>query len=188
MDYLAKESKLSQLSARFNLMVTLVLALLLSNIILALVIIKIAGNERLEIVPFNGASSYLKSPKLVDIHYLNLMAENFIYARLNVTPEIITVNHTRLVNFINPASYAALKKILNAEAKVIKEQKISSFFNIQEIHSDVSSLTTEVTGILKRYVGNRELSEALRTYTLRYQYAGGYLSILSFNHKENSNV
>ena len=188
MAYVVQESRLSQISARFNLKVVLVLGLLLSNTILSLVIIKTVGKERLEIIPFNGTNSYLKSPDIVDTHYLNLMAENFIYARLNVTPETIVGNHKRLLSFVSPAAYPALRKLLSSEASVIKEQKIASHFSIQSIRSDVTNLSTEVTGILNRYVGNRELPQALRTYTLHYQYAAGRLAIRSFTHQEKDNV
>ena len=98
MDFKTYQDRLSQLSSRFNLMVSLVFILLISNLILASLVYHTTLNQRIEITPFFKNESYVKNLKNVDAHYLTLMAENFIYLRLNVSPQTISFNHKQLLD------------------------------------------------------------------------------------------
>lgn len=186
MDFKAYQSLLSQLSARFNLMVFLVFGLLLANALLSGFIWLIWQHHTVEITPFSGSLSYNKSETQVDSNYLSLMSENFIYSRLNVTPETVKANHQRLLKFADNKNYPEMLKRLDREAKVVIAKKISSSFDITQIQVNPHSLTAHVTGMLKRYVGLRALKEERLSYTLSFRYHQGRLSILSFTHsKEN---
>ena len=90
MDFKTYQSQLSQLSARFNLMVCLVFGLLVSNVVLSCFVYKAWNHHTVEITPFSGTPSYLKSASIVDSHYLSLMTENFIK---NDLPLILDVNN-----------------------------------------------------------------------------------------------
>lgn len=189
MDFKAYQNHLSKISARFNLMVFLVLGLLTANILLSALVFQIWKYHTVEITPYFGDSGYLKSASSVDSNYLSLMSENFIYSRLNVTPETVEANHQRLLKFADSQSYSEILKLLNHEAKVIRDKKMSSVFDITHIQVNPKSLTAHVTGILKRHVGLRALKEERLTYALTFQYRQGRLSILSFtNMKENSHA
>lgn len=183
------QSRLSQLSARFNLMVSLVFGLLIANVILSVVVWQVWKHHTIEITPFSQTSSYLKSSSSVDGYYLSLMSENFIYSRLNVTPETIDENHKRLLKFADSQSYPQMLALLNKEAQLIKEKKISSNFEITQIKTNPDALTANVSGVLKRYVGLRALKDIRTTYELTFSYHQGHLSILSFNQlKETPNA
>lgn len=189
MDFKVYQSHLSQLSARFNLMVFLVLGLLIANVLLSGFLWKIWREHPIEITPFSESSGYIKSESKVDSHYLSLMSENFIYSRLNVTPETVVSNHKRLLMFVDSKNYSTLLKILEQEAKVITSKKMSSVFAITGIEVNPNFLTAKIHGVLKRYVGFRALKEERPTYFLRFRYAQGRLTILSFTHtKENENA
>ena len=101
MDFKSYQSRLSQLSARFNLMVVLVFGLLVSNALLSSFLYRVWNHHTIEITPFSGAPGYFKSQSSVDSHYLSLMAENFVNERLNVTNETIDANHKRLQSYVN---------------------------------------------------------------------------------------
>lgn len=112
MDFKTYQSQLSHLSARFNLMVCLVFGLLLSNVVLSCFVYKAWNHHTVEITPFSGAPSYLKSASIVDSHYLSLMTENFINERLNVSPETVDANHKRLLSFVSHKNYGGVSKML----------------------------------------------------------------------------
>lgn len=180
MDFQAYQSRLSGLSARFNLMVFLVFGLLIANVLLSAFIWQVWRHHTIEITPFSGNPGYIKSDIQVDSHYLSLMSENFIYSRLNVTPETVDVNHKRLLKFVDSKNYAQLLRIFEKEARVIHAKKISSSFDITQIRANPNNLSAEVHGILKRYVGLRALKEERLTYVLRFHYMDSRLSILGF--------
>lgn len=184
MDFKNTEHRLNQMAARSNLMVALVFGLLLTNIIMASLAWYTSVHQKIEITPFFGAPSYIKSETSVDAHYLSLMGENIIYSRLNVTPETVTANHKRLLSFIDASSYALISAQLEREAKLIQDKKISSHFEISDIRSDARHLQTTITGTIKRFVGMRELAPKRRTYAIDYHYGHGRLTLTRFTHTE----
>ena len=180
MEHKLRESKLSALSSRLNLMVLLVLGLLISNIILAYTSMYSMRHQKREVVPFGGNQGYIISETSVDVHYLNMMTENFIYARLNVTPRNVINNHNKLLTYTDSSNYAAIKKQLHKEAELIKSKKITSQFDINDVKSDNQRLVSEVTGKLKTYVGYRALKSQEKKYQINYQYRLGKLAITGF--------
>ncbi|HBD7476132.1 TPA: type IV conjugative transfer system protein TraE [Legionella pneumophila] len=181
MDFKSYQNRLSQLSARFHLMVALVFGLLVSNVLLCCFLFFVWNHHAVEITPFSGSPGYYKSAAYVDSHYLSLMSENFINERLNVTPETIDANHKRLLSFVAPSQYPEMLRLLTNEAKVIKDKKMSSTFEITQIKSNPNALTAIVSGVLKRYVGLQPLGNETKTYLLEFQYKDSRLSIVQFS-------
>lgn len=181
MEYKVRESKLSMLSARLNLMVLLVVGLLISNIILAYLAVYTLHHQKREVVPFGANNGYIISETSVDVHYLNMMTENFIYTRLNVTPLNVLKNHTKLLTYADSSIYPAIKKKLHDEASLIKSKKITSNFDITDLQSDNQQLVSVVKGNLKTYVGYRALKEQEKRYQINYRYRLGKLTIAGFS-------
>ncbi|WP_419421559.1 type IV conjugative transfer system protein TraE (plasmid) [Legionella sp. D16C41] len=142
---------------------------------------KVWRHHTIEVTPFSGNPGYFKSAAHVDAHYLNLMAENFVNERLNVTPETVDANHQRLLSFVSHEHYALMLGLLAKEAKVIKAKKMSSTFDIAHIKSNPAELTTVVSGRLKRYVGLQALNEEQKSYLLQFKYNDSRLSIIQFS-------
>ena len=184
MNFSAHQHKLAQLASRFNLMVALAFGLLLTNILMGSLAWYMGVHQRIEVTPFTGSSSYVKSDAEVDVHYLTLMSENFIYSRLNVTPETVAANHKRLLAYVDAAHYGAFSARLNKEAALIQDKKISSHIDITGMRTDSRTLSCVITGSVKRFVGTRALPDARLTYTVRYHYANGRLAITQFTHTE----
>lgn len=180
MEFQVQESRLSRLSARLNLMVVLASGLMLSNIILGYMALHALKHQKREIVPYGCNKGYVVSESSVDVHYLNLMAQNFVYSRLNVTPLNVEKNHGQLLHYIDPLIYAPFKNKLAKEETIIKSKKISSTFEITDVHSNSSELFTTVKGHLKRYVGYRMLKEEEKKYRIQYRYQQGQLTVTGF--------
>lgn len=181
MDFSVYQNRLSQLSARFNLMVTLVFGLLIANVLLVALAWYTSVHQKVLVTPFESNSGFANSDTFVDSHYLSAMSENFIYSRLNVTPSTVSAQHERLLKFVDGADYGAFESVLLKEAKAIQKHTISSDFVITNMQLEPNALKARVTGVLERHVGNRALSPSRRTYELTYRYRFARLSILSFN-------
>lgn len=188
MNFKIYQHRLSQLSDRFNLMVALVFGLLVTNVIMGGLAFYGFVHQKIEVTPFFGEPHYFKSDSVIDEQYLKLMSENFVYLRLNATPETIFDNHKRLLGFVDSQEYTSFKKQLEKEAGLIVTQKISSHFELQSIVSNPSNMQCQIKGILKRSVGIRELQDAPLVYTLEYKYRFGRLAITKFIHEENSHA
>lgn len=181
MDFKSYQSRLSHLSARFNLMVVLVFGLLVSNVLLSCFLFKVWNHHTIEVTPFSETSGYLKSVSSVDGHYLSLMAENFVNERLNVTPETVDANHQRLLSYVDHQNYTQMLRLLTNEAKVIKAKKMSSIFYIDKNKPDPHELKVIVSGVLRRFVGLQALSDERKSYLLQFQYKDSRLSIVKFS-------
>lgn len=183
MNFRIQQHRLNQLGSRLNLMVTLVFGLLLTNVLLGSLSWYALIHQKIEVTPFMGGATYQKSDAFVDTHYLQMMSENFLYARLNVTPETVVSNHKRLVSFVDSRFYADFKSQLHKEAELIQKQQITSHLDVLSIAPNPSNLTCVIQGLLKRRVGTRALPDEHITYTLKFHYHFGRLSIQSFTHQ-----
>lgn len=189
MDYKIYQSRFSQLSSRFHLMVCLVFGLLISNVILSFFVFFVWRHHTIEVTPFAGSASYIKGEAFVDSHYLSLMAENFINERLNVSPETVEGNHKRLLSFIDHTQYHHFIKLFEEEAETIKSKKMSSSFDITGIQVNSNQLSAKVSGRLKRFVGMQNIDDLSKCYELQFHYRQGRLSIIQFiSTKEQDNA
>lgn len=180
MDFSVYQTRLSQLSARFNLMVALVFGLLIANMLLSALAWYTSIHQRVLVTPFESSAGFSNSDASVDPKYLSMMSENFIYSRLNVTPETVSRSHHRLLTFVDGSRYAVMQTTLAHEEAAVQKNKISSDFIITDLQLDPRGLKATVTGVLSRAVGARELQSARMTYELTYRYRFGRLSILRF--------
>lgn len=180
MNFNVYQNRLSTFSARVNLMACMVFGLLIANILLSSLAWYTNIHQRVLITPFSSNTGFANSDVTVDPKYLSMMSENFIYSRLNVTPETITSAHKRLLMFLDGSRYSSLEPTLAKEANTVQKHRISSDFIITNLALNLNDLKATVTGVLHRAVGGRELKPSYMTYELRYRYRFGRLSILSF--------
>lgn len=171
----------ARLAARLNAVLCLSAILLAANLLLALTVWQALQHQRVEIIPFGGVSAYANSPDTVDARYLSLMAEHFIHARLNVTPETVQSNHQRLLSAVAAGQYTAFLRSLQQEARLIQDKKISSVFHIHQLQVNPNRLTARVQGRLARYVGLTALAEEAKTLLLRFAWRDNRLSLVQFD-------
>ena len=189
MDFGHYQHRLSQLSARLNLMVCLVFGLLISTMSLSGLAWYLSVHQRVMVTPFSGGTSYIQSDTSVDARYLSAMSENFINERLNVTPETVQANHKRLLRFVDSSRFAEMTALLQKEATAIVNHKMSSAFVITDIALNLNELNVHITGTLERHVGIRALKPVRQTYALSYHYRFGRLTLIRFvKTKEDAHV
>ncbi|MCH9756328.1 MAG: type IV conjugative transfer system protein TraE [Gammaproteobacteria bacterium] len=184
MDFTVQQQRLAQLMDRVNLTGIFVLGLFMSNFLIGGLAWYLTYHQKIEITPFSGAEGYHKSDASIDNHYLSMMTENFIYSRLNVTPETVRASHKRLLSFVDITYYPKFLDILNKEARVVTHKKTASYFEIKNIQLDEKNLRATVTGKLKRAIGSRAFHEERATYHLQYAYHLGRLSVTQFTRSD----
>lgn len=185
MNFKPQQHQIFQLKDRLSLMKALVLGLLITNIVLVLSMVFICMHQRVEVTPFASQSlKYANSMFAVDSEYLKLMSENFIFLRLNTTPETVGAEHQQLLSMVSSDTYPLFVKKLEQEAQIIRQQKISSHFDIQHIHVDSQKLQCRIQGILHRSVGLRDLPIEKASFVLQFQYRLGQFKLQKFV-KEN---
>jgi conjugal transfer pilus assembly protein TraE len=184
MNFKFQQNQVSQLKDRLSMMVVLVLGLLITNMLLVLLVSYMHFHQRIEITPFFSQESYSKTESGVDTQYLKLMSENFLFLRLNVTPESVAVQHKQLLSMVSSQTYQAFLRALEMEKRTIIEQKISSHFDITHIQMNSTNLEGKITGILHRSVGIRSLPDARLQYVLKFKYQLGRLQLLKFVKEE----
>lgn len=173
----AKEHRIKK---QLNFWVVASALLLLSNCLLSGLCWYISMNQTIEVTPFFGAQGYSKKGAIVDASYLDQMSENFILARLNVTPKNIKDNHKRVLAHVGSSAYALLSKALIAEQKSVINQDISTYFDIKEVASNPLTLSSDVKGVLRRFIGIKELASQTVHYQLHYEYYLGRIHLIGF--------
>jgi conjugal transfer pilus assembly protein TraE len=159
MNFKFQQNQLAQLKDRLSIMIILVCGLLIANILLVILVCVMHFHQRIEITPFFSQESYVKTSSSVDAQYLKLMSENFLFLRLNVTPESVVTQHKHLLSMVSDSSYQAFLATLENEARLINQQKISSHFDITHIQVNPQNLECKIKGLLHRSVGIRSLSD-----------------------------
>jgi hypothetical protein len=70
--------------------------------------------------------------------------------------------------------------VLDEESAAIKSGKISSAFYVTSIKTNPHALTADISGTLKRWVGDRALESAEKHYRVHYEYHFGRPWVVSF--------
>jgi conjugal transfer pilus assembly protein TraE len=97
-----------------------------------------------------------------------------------VTPETINSDNELVLSHTSPQYYAKFKSELQDEEAQIKSQKVSSAFYMSNIKADPENLEVNISGKLKRWVGERPLSDSHKEYKLRFLLNGNELFLTTF--------
>ncbi len=184
MDLVVKPPYFNLLRARLRGKYLLIAGLLMSNLLLIGLVCYLQLFQKVEVTPFFGAS-YQKNMFSTDAQYLSMMTENFIYARVNVTPETVRGNHKRLLSFVQMGYYPTLLEALNKEARIVSSKKLSGFFEIKSIQCDTKALSCRVIGKQFQATKTHAFRSQPASYELDYQYHLGRLLLTGFTHLED---
>ncbi|EKD92153.1 MAG: hypothetical protein ACD_29C00151G0003 [uncultured bacterium] len=180
MEYKIAQHTISQLARYIKYLSLLLVISLLCNLSQSFLLWHQSGNEKTILVPENFSKISVVSNQGIDASYLLQSALFFVDARLNVTPDTVDASDRLVLSHTASEYYSAFNKLLSNESDLIKSQKISSAFYISHTQSDPKQLTVTVTGTLKRWVAERALSDAKKSYELHFQLNGTELLLTTF--------
>jgi conjugal transfer pilus assembly protein TraE len=158
------------------------------NIFLSLVVIVCLGivykNSNLQtivVVPAHLKSAVTISNETVDEAYLIQWTEFIATLKLNVTPDLMLASHRNLLAYVAPAYYGAFKQHVLLEQTQIKKDEISMVFypkTTTVLQHDL--FKTQISGILKLYIGEVLHQSVQVIYELQFEMHNGRLLLSHF--------
>ena len=163
-----------------SFLVALLVGSMLVNLILALFAIRLAGHERIVVVPPSIHKTFWVESDRVSSEYLEQMGYFLMQLTLNVTPQSIDHQARLLLQYAAPASFGELRTALLSAAERLKRDGASTVFSAQDITVDERALKVGVRGQLTTFISDRRVSEVSKAYAIELQYAGGRLFLKAF--------
>lgn len=180
MKYQINYSQLSESLRVRNLTIAVAVMLLIATCIQSIVIFYLAGREKIIIVPPQLEQTvWLKGDK-ASRSYLEQMTLFFSSLALNVTPDNAAFKHQKLLRFIDPRIYSALKTKLAKDADVLKKRNISTVFQPVNLAINKEHLITEIEGDFITLVGQTQTSAIRKKYRTRFVNRQGQWFISEF--------
>ena len=161
-------------------LVVLLTGSMLVNLVLAGFAFRLAGHERVVVVPPTINKTFWVESDRVSAEYLEQMAYFLMQLTLNVTPVSVDHQSRVLLQYAAPASYGELRTALLAAAERLKRDGASTVFSALDLAVDERALRVGVRGQLTTFVSDRRVSEVSKGYAIELQYSGGRVFLKSF--------
>lgn len=180
MQYRQAKSVITKLSSTVRSLVMLSVALIACNGLLGMLLWHESNDKDIILVPSTLHDSAELTNKAISPSYLESLAIMLANTRLNVTPSTVDGSTKAVLKYVSSDFYASFKERLDRDEETIKKDKISSSFYINGVSSNVSALSVELSGVMKRWVGDRKISEDHKSYYLKFVRHGFNLNLTSF--------
>ncbi|WP_192484662.1 MULTISPECIES: type IV conjugative transfer system protein TraE [Cysteiniphilum] len=149
----------------------------LSVLVLSVMLYQALQHQRTILVPPVMAQKMSISMVNPDESYLIQHGLFLLGLKLNISPNNVDQNHRILKTYITSSAYGELNNLLEAEAKTIKKDQISSVFYPADQVVDLRTLKLKISGILEKRVGKRLVSDNKHDFVLEFAYNNGALQI-----------
>ena len=153
---------------------------LLTNVVLALLSVRLSGRERVVLVPPTINKTFWVDAERVSAEYLQQMAYFLVQLTLNVTPQSVDHQASVLLQYAAPASFGELRAAMAATADRLKRDGASTLFSTRDLVVDEATQRVGVRGELTTFVSDRRVSEVSKAYAIELQYAGGRVFLKAF--------
>jgi conjugal transfer pilus assembly protein TraE len=161
-------------------LVVLLMGSMLVNLVLAVFAVRLAGHERIVVVPPSIHKTFWVESDRVSSEYLEQMAYFLMQLTLNVTPQSVDHQAKVLLQYAAPASYGELRTALLGAAERLKRDGASTIFSAQDLSVDERALKVGVRGQLTTFISERRVSEVSKGYAIELQYSGGRVFLKAF--------
>ena len=158
----------------------LLLALMAVNLVTALTAYRLVGSERVIVVPPAVHKTFWVETDKVSAEYLEQMGYFLIQLALNVTPQSVDYQSKLLLQYVAPGSYGDIKTTMAVVAERLKHDGASTVFSARNLTTDEHAMKVAIQGSLTTFIGDRRVSEVMKSYLVQLQYAAGKLTIKSF--------
>jgi conjugal transfer pilus assembly protein TraE len=161
-------------------LVMLLLGAMVTNLILAVFVIRMAGHERIVVVPPAIHKTFWVETDKVSPEYLQQMGYFLMQLILNVTPQSVDHQSKVLLSYAAPAAFGELRTTLTATAERLKRDGATTVFSAHDVTVDERALKVGVRGQLTTYVSERRVSEIAKGYAIEFQYSAGRIYLKAF--------
>ena len=161
-------------------LVFLITGSMLVNLVLAVFAVRLAGRERVVVVPPTIHKTFWVESERVSAEYLEQMGYFLMQLTLNVTPMSVDHQAKLLLQYAAPASFGELRAALAAAGQRLKRDSASTVFSAQDVSVDERGLRVGVRGQLTTYISDRRVSDVSKGYAIELQYASGRVFLKAF--------
>jgi len=161
-------------------LVVLLVGSMLVNLVLAIFTARLAGHQRIVVVPPTIHKTFWVESDRVSGEYLEQMGYFLMQLTLNVTPQSVDHQAKVLLQYAAPAAYGELRMALLAAAERLKRDGASTVFSPQDLIIDERTLRVGVRGQLTTFISDRRVAEVSKGYAIELQYSGGRVFLKSF--------
>jgi conjugal transfer pilus assembly protein TraE len=161
-------------------LVVLLVGSMLVNLVLAVFTMRLAGHERIVVVPPNIHKTFWVESDRVSSEYLEQMGYFLMQLTLNVTPQSVDHQAKVLLQYAAPASFGELRTALLAAAERLKRDGASTIFSARDVLVDERALKVGVRGQLTTFISDRRVSDVSKGYAIELQYSGGRIFLKAF--------
>lgn len=137
-------------------------------------------DDRVIVVPPDIRQEFWIQKNKVSKTYLEEMALFYADLLLETTPKGAAFRREVILRNTSPESYGRLKAQLMEEEKRVTKENLSTGFQASSMKVNPQDLSVHVTGDLRRYVGEKFISQSRDTYLFEFVYKHGRLFIKSF--------
>ena len=130
-------------------------------------------------VPTNGAT-YGVSPD-----YMEALALGDMSLILSFTPANVEAQYARFQNRLTSDLFATQQSALKVQAKTMKDDNITQAFFPERAKMSPDGAKVEVTGLMIRWMGDKESIRSSLTYVLTYKAFKGYYHVSNMQIKES---
>jgi len=162
-------------------------ALKMTVIILAVVIlveavfiIKALNSEKTIVVP-NVSGKYVISSSSANPVYIQSIGTYLVSLVENFTPQTISSNYKKFLNYASPQSYGLLQSTLVSNEKAYKRNDASSFFSIKSEKVYLDKLV--ITGQDRLIIGSNVVSNKFLKISLLYKIVNGEFEVIGYVEK-----
>ena len=161
-------------------LVVLLLGTMATNLILAVFVFRVAGHERIVVVPPVVHKTFWVEADHVSPEYLEQMAYFLMQLTLNVTPQSVDHQSKVLLSYASPSAFGELRTALAATAERLKRDGAATVFSAHDVTVDERTMKVGVRGQLTTYVSDRRVSEVAKGYAIEFQYTAGRIFLKAF--------
>lgn len=167
-----------------NILKLAVLALAAVILIEAVFIIKALNSEKTIIVP-NVSGKYVIGGSSANPAYIESMGTYLVSLVENFTPQTISSNYKKFLDYASPQSYGILQSTLVSNEKTYKRNDASSFFSIKNEHVYPGKIT--IIGQDRLIIGSNVVSNKAIKINLLYKIVNGEFEVIGYVEK-NINI
>ena len=170
--------KLKNLANQRNLLLMVSAGLVFCLVILSALLIQ--KKETTILVPPQINQGFSFSANHPSNSYLEEMSLFFTGLVLDNSEASFPYKRDLILRYVAPEYFGILKRQLMDEQARYKRENLSTHFRPLEVVVKLADLEVLVAGELVSFVGSTKASQAKETFSIKYSYNGGFLSIVSF--------
>lgn len=177
MDKNTLSTRVHSLLRQRNIIATLCVLMIISNLILA---VKLLSKQQITVlIPSEVTDTYRLNGGNVSESYLIDRSSEVVKTIFNVTPQTVDFMQETVLKMVYPASLSTVKKQLLELSDVVRNTRVTTVFFPSSIKADAKGLSAEVEGDLHSYLGKVSTVDH-KIYQLKFINTGVKIALLEF--------